>query len=217
MYKSHAHKDKNRDRSRPKADLQIKPIAKPKYVLLHKPYGVLCQFTDEAGRATLKDYVAIPGIYACGRLDYDSEGLLLLTDDGALIKGLADPKSKMPKTYFVQVEGVPSPEAMQALRVGVVIEGRKTLPAQARLAPEADKWPPRNPPIRERKHIPTTWIQLVLTEGRNRQVRRMTAAVGHPTLRLIRIAIGPFELGDLQLGQSRELSSTEVRQAVAMR
>lgn len=184
------------------------------YVLLHKPYGVLCQFTDEAGRPTLKDHVKIPGVYACGRLDHDSEGLLLLTDDGPLIKRLTDPRSKAPKTYLVQVEGKPGAEALQALRQGVVIEGRKTLPAKVALAPEAEGWPPRHPPIRERRHIPTTWIRMVLLEGRNRQVRRMTAAVGHPTLRLIRSSIGPFDLGDLQPGESRVLSPAEVKRAL---
>jgi 23S rRNA pseudouridine2457 synthase len=182
-----------------------------RYLLLHKPYGVLCQFTDPEGRPCLKDYVDVPGVYAAGRLDWDSEGLLLLTDDGALIKRVSHPSMKLPKTYRVQVEGIPDAGALDSLRRGVVFEGRRTLPAEARAFPEGDRLPPRSVPIRERKHIPTAWIELRITEGRNRQVRKMTAAVGHPTLRLIRQAIGPFTLDGLAPGEWRELPPAEVR------
>lgn len=186
-----------------------------RYLLLHKPYGVLCQFTDAHGRPTLKDFVSEPDVYACGRLDFDSEGLLLLTNDGPLIHRLAHPDAKAPKTYWVQVEGLPTQEALEQLRKGVLIEGRKTLPAQVEFAPEAESFPPRQPPIRERKHIPTAWLRLTLREGRNRQVRRMTAAVGFPTLRLIRIAIGPFELGDLPCGGVMAISPAIMKRKLA--
>lgn len=182
-----------------------------RYVLFHKPYGVLCQFTDETGRKTLKDFIDIPDIYACGRLDADSEGLLLLTNDGPLIHRLAHPQSKAPKQYLVQVEGLPTPESLQFLKSGIVIDGKKTLPAFAEVTDEGAIWPPRIPPIRERKQIPTTWLSIILHEGRNRQVRRMTAAVGFPTLRLIRVRIGPFQLGTLACGQYRELKPSEIR------
>lgn len=184
---------------------------RPRYLLLHKPYGVLCQFTDAEGRPCLKDYVPVPGVYAAGRLDWDSEGLLLLTDDGPLIHRLADPASRLEKIYRVQVEGVPDARALQALRAGVVIEGRRTRPARAEPFPEGAGIPPRNPPIRVRKSVPDSWITLGLTEGRNRQVRKMTAAVGHPTLRLIRQAIGPFTLDGLSPGEWRELDPGQVR------
>jgi len=182
-----------------------------RYLLFHKPYGVLCQFTDDGGRITLRNFISEPGVYPCGRLDWDSEGLLLLTDDGPLIHQLSHPTSKAPKAYWVQVEGKPGPDALNALRAGVMVEGKKTLPAGADLAPEAEKVPPRDPPIRVRKQIPTTWIKITLKEGRNRQVRRMTAAVGHPTLRLIRISIGPFCLADLPSGQSLKLTAQNVQ------
>lgn len=190
---------------------KARPLKHPRYLLFHKPYGVLCQFTDAGGRPCLKDYVPVEGIYPSGRLDWDSEGLLLLTDDGALIHRLSSPESKVAKTYRVQVEGLPEPAALEALRRGVVIEGRRTLPAGADRFPQGDAIPPRVPPIRERKHIPTSWLTLRLVEGRNRQVRKMTAAVGHPTLRLIRHAIGPFTLEGLEPGRYRELAPGEVR------
>lgn len=182
-----------------------------RYLLFHKPYGVLCQFTDAEGRPCLKDYVAVPGVYASGRLDWDSEGLLLLTDDGALIHALSSPESKVAKTYLVQVEGVPEDSALESLRRGVVIEGKRTLPAEAGRYPEGDSLPPRSVPIRVRRHIPASWLTLRIVEGRNRQVRKMTAAVGHPTLRLIRQAIGPFTLEGLEPGAYRELQPSEVR------
>jgi 23S rRNA pseudouridine2457 synthase len=171
-------------------------------ILFNKPYNVLTKFTDAEERDTLAHYIKLPGVYPAGRLDRDSEGLLLLTDDGSLQHRLSDPRHKMPKTYWVQVEGIPDDDALEALRRGMLIEGRKTRPAQARRMQEPALWP-RNPPIRVRLHIPTAWIELTLTEGRNRQVRRMTAAVGHPTLRLIRYAIGPWTLQGLQPGAWR--------------
>lgn len=168
--------------------------------LFNKPFQVLCQFTDPDGRATLADYIPLPGIYAAGRLDYDSEGLLVLTDNGRLQQRIADPRHKLAKTYWVQVEGEPDEKALERLRRGIKLRDGLTRPTQARLIEPPAIWP-RTPPIRERKNIPTAWIELTLQEGRNRQVRRMTAAVGHPTLRLVRAAIGPWRLGELAPGQ----------------
>ena len=172
---------------------------------LNKPYGVLCQFTDEAGRRTLADYVTQKGVYAAGRLDQDSEGLLLLTDDGALVHRLTDPKHKQPKTYLVQVDGAITDEAIAALRRGVTLKDGPTLPATAEHAVEPDWLWPRDPPVRFRQAIPTSWLRITLREGRNRQVRRMTAAVGFPTLRLIRERIGAYGLDALAPGQWRRL------------
>ncbi|WP_342751352.1 pseudouridine synthase [Thalassospira marina] len=175
-------------------------------ILLNKPYGVLTQFTDkENGRSTLADYVDLPGVYAAGRLDRDSEGLLLLTDNGPLNAQIAHPKYKKPKTYWVQVEGEPDDAALQALRDGVMLKDGMTLPARARRLDEPEGLWDRDPPVRFRKAIPTSWIELSITEGRNRQVRRMTAAVGFPTLRLIRYAIGDWSLDDLAPGEWREI------------
>jgi len=178
---------------------------KYKYVLFNKPYGVLPQFTDKHGRPTLKDYIPIPNIYAVGRLDLDSEGLLLLTDDGKFNQAISSPKNKEPKTYLVQVEGLPDEKAIQALQKGVVIKGEKTLPAKAKIISEPKSLWPRIKPIRFRKNIPTSWLEITICEGRNRQVRKMTAAVGLPCLRLVRISIGPFKLGELQPGEFREV------------
>lgn len=170
----------------------------------NKPYGVLSQFTPEGQWRALNDFIAVPGVYVAGRLDADSEGLLLLTDDGQLQARISDPRFKMEKTYWVQVEGVPDGAALEVLRNGVQLKDGPTLPARARLidAP-LDLWE-RVPPIRQRKAKPTSWLELVIREGRNRQVRRMTAAVGAPTLRLIRAAIGPYTLNDLPTGSWRD-------------
>jgi 23S rRNA pseudouridine2457 synthase len=174
-------------------------------ILLNKPFNVLCQFTDETGtKKTLADFVKVPGVYAAGRLDYDSEGLVVLTNVGWLQHRIADPKWKAPKTYWVQVEGIPGADALKKLAAGVKLNDGLTLPAEAtRLDPPPDVWD-RHPPIRERKNIPTAWIALTLREGRNRQVRRMTAAVGHPTLRLIRTRVGDWDLAGLNPGEWRE-------------
>ncbi len=179
----------------------------PRLILFNKPYGVLSQFTDkECGRKTLAGYLDIPKVRPAGRLDYDSEGLLLLTDSGALQARIADPQHKMSKVYWAQVEGIPDESALAKLRNGLLLNEGLTRPAQARIMAEpADLWP-RDPPIRYRASIPTAWIELALREGRNRQVRRMTAAVGHPTLRLIRAAIGPWRLDSLVPGQWREVT-----------
>lgn len=170
-------------------------------ILLNKPFNVLCQFTDAQGRPTLGDYIATAGVYPAGRLDFDSEGLVLLTDDGRLQNRIASPEAKLPKTYWVQVEGVPDEQALRQLSAGVALKDGVTAPAQCRRVDPQGIWP-RTPPVRYRAQVPTSWLELTLTEGRNRQVRRMTAAVGHPTLRLIRVAIGPWRLGDLQPGES---------------
>ncbi|MBI2313054.1 MAG: rRNA large subunit pseudouridine synthase E [Betaproteobacteria bacterium] len=175
----------------------------PRVILFNKPYGVLCQFTSASQRPTLKDYIAVPGCYAAGRLDADSEGLVVLTDDGALQHRIADPRHKLPKVYWVQVEGVPAEAALERLRNGVPLRDGRTRPARVRRIDEPGWLWPRTPPIRIRKAIPTTWIELELSEGRNRQIRRMTAAVGFPTLRLIRYAVGPWTLDGIEPGAWR--------------
>jgi len=169
-------------------------------ILFNKPFRVLCQFTDPDGRATLADFIQLPGVYAAGRLDYDSEGLLVLTDDGRLQQRIANPKHRIAKTYWAQVEGVPDAAALAQLERGLRLRDGMTQPARASLIDSPAIWP-RTPPIRERNNIPTSWIELTLREGRNRQVRRMTAAVGFPTLRLVRVAVGPWHLRELAPGQ----------------
>ena len=182
-----------------------------RYLALFKPYEVLCQFTDAGGRATLKNLVPVAGVYPVGRLDRDSEGLLLLTDDGPLAHRLTDPRYEHPRTYLVQVERVPGLEALDALRRGVVLNDGPTRPAEVELLEAAPPLPDRPVPIRFRKNVPTAWLRLTIREGRNRQVRRMTAAVGFPTLRLVREAIGPVALGDLAPGQYRDLTVEELQ------
>lgn len=174
-------------------------------VLVNKPFRVLCQFTDPDGRTTLADCVPIADVYAAGRLDYDSEGLLLLTDDGALIHGLADPRFKVPKVYYAQVEGQPTDADLTPLRQGVVLKDGPARPITIDCVDEPSWLWARQPPIRERQAIPTQWLRLTLTEGRNRQVRRMTAAIGFPTLRLIRWSLGDLTLANLQPGEYRTL------------
>lgn len=177
-------------------------------ILLNKPFGVLCQFTGDGARPTLKDFIDVPHVYPAGRLDTDSEGLVVLTADGALQARIAHPKHKLAKTYWVEVEGIPSEAQLERLARGVDIDGVPTRPATARAIPEPpDLWP-RNPPIRVRKLIPTAWLELVIGEGRNRQVRRMTAAVGLPTLRLVRWAVGPWALDGLAPGSWRREAIT---------
>lgn len=177
-------------------------------ILFNKPYDVLSQFTDTRSpspRATLSDYVKVPGVYPAGRLDRDSEGLLLLTDDGHLQARISDPRFKAAKTYLIQVEGEPDDAALEALRKGLMLNDGLTRPAEARRIADPELWP-RNPPVRFRKTVPDCWIELTIREGRNRQVRRMTAAVGHPTLRLVRQRIGDWSLGTLAPGEWREVS-----------
>ena len=184
-----------------------------KYFIFHKPYGVLCQFYDSQKRITLALYGPFPkDVYPVGRLDMDSEGLLLLTNDGRLKHHLLNPKFQHPRTYLVQVERIPNEEALKKLRKGVIIESKKTLPAEVNLLLSEPKLKPRVVPIRFRKNIPTAWLKMTIYEGRNRQIRKMTAAVGHPTLRLVRIKIGPLALGELQSGEWRELTVLELKE-----
>lgn len=174
-------------------------------LLLNKPFGVICQFTPEGGHRSLRDFVPVAGVYPAGRLDTDSEGLVVLTDDGALQSAIADPRHKLEKEYWAQVEGTPGAQALEALRRGVPLKDGPTSPARAAVMAAPDALWPREPPIRYRASIPTAWIRLVLREGRNRQVRRMTAAVGLPTLRLVRWRIGPWSVEGLEPGAWREV------------
>lgn len=178
----------------------------PRLILFNKPYGVMCQFSDDGSvpaRPTLASFIAVPDVYPAGRLDRDSEGLLLLTDDGKAQARIADPRFKMPKTYLVQVEGVPDASAIEALRRGVLLKDGPTLPAKVEAIADPALWP-RDPPIRVRQTVADSWLRITIAEGRNRQVRRMTAAVGHPTLRLVRWSVGDWTLDGLASGQWRE-------------
>lgn len=172
-------------------------------ILFNKPYGVICQFTPEDGHRSLKEFISLPGFYPAGRLDADSEGLVLLTDDGKLQNKISAPEFKLPKTYWVQVEGIPDEVALNMLRQGVKIKDYRTLPAQVDPIVEPYYLWPRTPPVRYRKNIPTSWICMILSEGKNRQIRRMTAAVMIPTLRLIRYAVGPYTIQGISPGEWR--------------
>jgi len=181
-----------------------------RYLIFFKPYDVLSDFTDAAGRPTLADYALTPGVEPAGRLDADSEGLMLLTDDGRLGHALTDPDFKLPKTYFVQVENTPDTPALNKLRRGVLIKGELTAPAEVELLRTAPELPPRSVPVRDNPAVPTAWLKIILREGKKRQIRHMTAAVGYPTLRIVRVAIGPLTLRGLDPGQSRELTPDEL-------
>ena len=181
-------------------------MSTPVYYLFNKPFQVLCQFTDHQKRSTLAEFISIADIYPCGRLDKDSEGLLILTNDGKLQDRISHPRSKLPKTYWVQVEGIPDDKAIQALSSGVLLKDGMTRHAKVKRLQNINIWQ-RTPPIRVRKNIPDTWLEITISEGKNRQIRRMTASVGFPTLRLIRMKIGPWSVNDLQPGNLLKLEN----------
>ena len=187
----------------------------PQYILFHKPYGVLSQFTPEDGARSLAEFDLPKGVYPAGRLDKDSEGLLLLTDDGPLIEQLLNPRNQKPKTYWVLVERVPTEESLQRMRDGLHIEDYTTLPCEARLLEPQPEVEPRDPPVRVRKSVQDVWLEITVVEGKNRQVRKMTAAIGHPTLRLIRRRIANLKLGDLPLGQWRAIAREDIQWGAA--
>ncbi|BBN81424.1 pseudouridine synthase [Pseudoalteromonas sp. A25] len=204
---NHQNKPKKPNRfAKKRVVKQAIPVEQVKIVIFNKPFDVLCQFTDDQNRKTLADYIKEKGVYAAGRLDRDSEGLLLLTNCGKLQHKLTDPNKNTVKTYWAQVEGIPSEEAIAALCNGVDLKDGMTRPAKVEIIPEPDIWP-RTPPIRERANIPTTWLSISISEGKNRQVRRMTAHVGHPTLRLIRAQIGKYSLHGLKNGEYKVLGA----------
>lgn len=184
-----------------------------KIILFNKPYGVLTQFTDKEGRPTLGDYIPVKDVYPAGRLDKDSEGLVVLTDDGQLQHQISNPQFKLPKTYWVQVEGKPNMDVINQIQLGVELKDGITKPAQARIMTPPKVWQ-REPPIRQRENIPTTWLEIKVTEGKNRLVRRMTAAVGYPTLRLLRYAVGDWTIDGLESGQWRQLDTTELEMSL---
>ncbi len=190
--------------------VQQTPQQTHRYILFYKPYAVLSQFTPEEGKRSLRDFGFPKNLYPVGRLDYDSEGLLLLTDDNNVKHRFTDPKFEHPKTYLAQVERIPTEEALVLLRTGVVIDGKRTKPAEVTLLDEDPDISPRSVPIRFRKNVPTAWIKITLREGRNRQVRKMTAAAGYPTLRLVRIKIGNLEIGKLQSGEWKEIIQPDI-------
>ncbi len=194
-----------RRKSRQLSNRQSRPQEPTKIILFNKPFNTLTQFTGEPNDSTLADFIPVKNVYAAGRLDKDSEGLLVLTNNGILQARLTQPDAKSPKTYWVQIEGIPSEEALEKLRQGVELKDGWTRPALVELMEDPKLWE-RNPPIRERQNIPTSWIALTIEEGKNRQVRRMTAAIGHPTLRLIRYRIGQWTLDDLQPGEWKEVT-----------
>jgi 23S rRNA pseudouridine2457 synthase len=187
-----------------------------KIILLNKPFNVLCQFTDNVGRSTLADYITTNNVYPAGRLDYDSEGLVVLTDDGGLQQHISNPKNKLDKTYWVQVEGLVDNSALEPLRQGIALSDGPCRPARVKLIDSPSLWP-RNPPIRQRKNCPTSWLEITINEGRNRQIRRMTAAINFPTLRLIRVKVGSWSINELQPGESLTMTVHRPKAAAAVR